>query len=302
MSLLRFKTSKKTRSRRKRRKQKKSVSLVLPGLLGSASLAALAVFGFIAYADINTLKPDEMGCFDLPDQASTTVLVDSSSPHMDKVQGADFIRAIKRVYDDMHGNEKLQIINTELDQIGSIPNPVISVCAPAKLPVELEAIGASVPTQAFLDRAREQVFETKILPALEAMASESAKKPQSFESPILEQIQSLSRLHELQNGSGSKRLIVVSDLLQNTHEAQFCQSKGHMPRFKAFKDSAYFERVRPQDLSRVDVKILMLIRPGYGAYCKGEDELRAWWSDYFAAANVSQIEFIRLRFDASGGQ
>jgi hypothetical protein len=78
------------------------------------------------------------------------------------------------------------------------------------------------------------------------------------QSPILESIQSVA-LTELQKPGQEKlpkRLIVASDLLQNTTDVSFYRG---LPEPKTFTDSAVFRRLRT-DLSGVEVELWMLER------------------------------------------
>ncbi len=265
------------------------------------STSALASMGYVAYQDINTIKPDVVGCYPTQKpQDQTVVLVDSSEPRFDAVQSRDLKNAIKAVYDrDLGFNESLKIFTTEKTDIGSVPAPVLEICASAKTSIELENIGASGASQAYLDRQRKEVFDTKIAPALERVFARKARagQQQDHESPILEQLQNMARLREMQDQGQSRKLIVVSDMIQHTVEMQACSTQGHLPSFSKFQTQAYFKQVKPRSLDGAEVTVYLLVRPGLGngaySYCT-EDELVQFWQDYFDAAGAS-VTFIRLR-------
>lgn len=278
-----------------------SSSLPIVAGLALACAAVVSGGGYLLYQDAQTLKPDELGCYAQPDQAHTMMLVDSSEPRKDSQQARDVTTFLKRFYDSTAlSNERFQIINTEVDNIGSIPDPVVDVCIPPSSNADLERLGAPTTTQVFLDRQKDKVFDDTLAPAIDAMTERNPARPQRFESPILEQIQSLSRLRELQEGAGVKRMIIVSDLIQSTQDIQFCETQGHLPRFERFKTGDQYPRVKPQSLAGVEVTVLMLIRPGYGPFCTGEQELRTWWEDYFQDAGARRVDFVRLRYGVSG--
>ncbi|MEW7006736.1 hypothetical protein [Lentilitoribacter sp. EG35] len=265
------------------------------------STSALSAMGYVAYQDMNTVKADLVGCYATPQpKDQTVILVDSSEPRFDAVQSRDLKNAIKAVYDhDLDFNENLKIFTTEKTDIGSIPAPVLEICGSARTTVELEEIGASDASQAFLDRQRQQVFEKTVAPILDqvfAREVDDAQK-QDRESPILEQLQNMARLREMHDQGQSRKLIIVSDMIQHTVEMQACSAKGHLPSFAKFQTQPYFKQVRPKNLNGVEATVYLLVRPGLGqgaySYCT-EDELVQFWQDYFDAAGAS-VTFIRLR-------
>lgn len=289
-------------SRRRGRQQWFSIRL-LPAL-GVVGVGALAVgIGYITFQDLNTLKPDEeTGCYiQTTARDSTVAFVDSSDPGFDDVQSRDLVRAFTNLYKrDLGFNEHLSVITTQQSRIGTIPDPVIELCGNAKSSVELENIGAAGATTAFLKREAEKVFEKKVAPQLAEIfaVNPSSANRQSRESPILEQIQSLSRLPAFSERAGQKQLIIVSDMLQNTTDLQFCSTQGHLPSFSKFKESPEFDRVRPGSLAGTDVTIYMLVRGILGeapyAFCT-EPELTQWWKDFLTDAGAQSVDVIRIR-------
>ncbi|EDQ34535.2 hypothetical protein HPDFL43_00020 [Hoeflea phototrophica DFL-43] len=281
--------------------QKSSLLLVL-SIAGGLILASSSL-GYLVWQDMNALKPDEHACYPQSDQAQTVMFVDSSNPRADTQQARDIWTFVSDHYfRRAEANERIRLYNTEVDQIGSIPDAVVETCVPASTNSELEALGAPSVNPAYLATQKQRIFDQEIAPALTTITDPAPANPQAFESPILEQLQGLSRLPEFQNGEGRKSLIVVSDLIQSTLEIRACREPGHLPRFENFKGGEHWARVRPASLAGVDVTILMLIRPEYGPHCSGEDELIRWWESYFEEAGAQSVQITRLRFDVSGGR
>lgn len=289
-------------SRRPGRRQGFSIPM-LPalGVLGGSALA-LGI-AYVAVQDLNTLKPDEeTGCYtQTTAQDSTVAFVDSSDPGFDNVQSRDLVRAFTNLYHrDLGFNERLSVTTTQESRIGTIPDPVIELCGGAKSSAELENIGAAGATAAFLKRQSEKTFEKQVEPQLAEIfaVDPTAANRQSRESPILEQIQSLSRLPAFTDRAGQKQLILVSDMLQNTTDLQFCKTQGHLPSYFSFKESPEFDRVRPASLAGTDVTIYMLVRGMLGeapyAFCT-EPELTKWWKDYLTDAGAQSVDVIRIR-------
>lgn len=281
--------------------QKSSLPLVL-SIAGGLILASSGL-GYVVWQDLNTLKPDQHACYPQAGQAQTVMFFDSSNPRADVQQGRDIWTFVSDHYfRRAQANERFRMYNTEVDQIGSIPDPVVETCVPASTNADLEALGAPHVNPAYLATQRQRIFDQDIAPTLSAMVDPTPANPQAFESPILEQIQGLSRLPELRRGTGRKSLIVVSDLIQATHEIRACREPGHLPRFERFRDGDHWARVRPESLAGVDVTLLMLIRPEYGPHCTGEDELIRWWESYLEEAGAQSVQITRLRFDVSSGR
>ncbi|WP_321337331.1 hypothetical protein [uncultured Cohaesibacter sp.] len=299
--------ARKSRRHRSSLRRRKNTGRILPvALMAGVSLAVLGGGGYIAYQDMQTIKPDELGCYPVSDRPQTIVLVDSSDPGFDPVQSRDLINGIFTQFKMLSFNEDFSIITTQASRIGSIPEPVISLCVPAKSPDDLELVGAASATLAYVQRQAEKVYEQTLMPVLENVFSSdpAVGDRQSHESPILEQIQSVSRLPGF-GTARQKRLILVSDMLQNTQERQFCHTQGHLPSFAKFKTSDYFGRVQPASLTGADVTVYMPIRGQLGQkpypYCT-EDELRTFWRDYFNDAGARTVEFIRIRRGYSAKQ
>lgn len=281
--------------------QKSSLPSVIAIFVGL--LLAMSTLGYFVWQDMNALKPDQHTCYPQAGQAQTVMFFDSSNPRADVQQARDIWTFVSDHYARRAlANERIRFYNTEVTQIGSIPDPVVETCVPASTNAELEALGAPRVNPAYLASQKQRIFDQEIAPALTAMTDPAPANPQAFESPILEQLQGLSRLPDIQNGTGRKSLIVVSDLIQATHEIRACREPGHLPRFENFKTGEHWARVRPDSLAGVDVTLLMLIRPEYGPHCTGEDELIRWWESYFEEAGAQSVRVTRLRFDVSSGR
>ena len=222
------------RPNRSRRGNRRGFSIPWLPVLGSVGMAALLLgIGYITVNDLTAAKPDELGCYLQSDgSANTTALIDSSEPGFDVVQSRDLIHAFSRiVQNDLSFNERFSMVTTQESRIGTFPPPVIQLCGSAKTSAELEAIGAAGATQAFLKRQAEDQFNTRVAPQLAAVFSinPSDADRQRRESPILEQIQNVVREYDLSQDKGQQKLILVSDMIQNTSELQFCSTQGHLP-------------------------------------------------------------------------
>jgi len=291
------------RPKRSGRAKQRGFSIPWLPVFGSVGVAALLLgIGYITVNDLSAAKPDELGCYlQAEGSASTTALIDSSEPGFDVVQSRDLIHAFSRiVQNDLSFNERFSMVTTQESQIGTFPPPVIQLCGSATSSEELEEIGAAGATQAFLKRQAEDMFKTRVEPRLKSVFSinPSDADRQKRESPVLEQIQNVAREYDLGDGKSTQKLILVSDLIQNTSELQFCSTQGHLPKFEMFKTQGHYDRLKPPSLRGVEVSVYMLIRGTLGSapynFCT-EEELTQWWRDYFEDAGARNVRFIRIR-------
>ncbi|MEP5730212.1 MAG: hypothetical protein ABJL67_12685 [Sulfitobacter sp.] len=267
--------------------------------LGIASSVMLLGFIFLAVKDAQYATVDAMGCYASDEaQPQNVVLIDSSDPRWTAAQQRDLLNVLEDEYHNgLPFNAKLSVISTDPANIGSVPDPAVELCGPAKTSAELEAVGAKTVTQVYLDQQAGRIFEERLLPALDEILAldPPADQRQSYESPILEQIQAISRMRGFGDARGARKLTIISDMLQSTGDAQFCYTKGHLPSFGSFKDKPFFARVKPDELSGTEVTVYALERGSLGPFCRDMDELMDWWQAYFEDAGAQSVRIIRLR-------
>ncbi len=274
----------------------------LPMLLGlsTALIAATGGFGYMAYEAASAVVADHHGCFEDFSGRHTVVWVDASPPTWNDEQRRSLRNRLDQLYEGLGFNERLSVFTTEGDIINDVPEPRFHVCGQARSSHQLEAIGASPARAGFLKRQKERLYERVLAPELDALLAKQpdAARVQNHQSPILEQLVALSHRREIESGS---KLVIISDLLQNSDSSRFCLVQMAMPKFAVFrKRSIYQERLKPNSLAGVDVEVLMLQRYGYGQknalpYCRNEEEIKAFYRDYLVAAGVRSPRFLRIR-------
>lgn len=181
-------------------------------------------------------------------QSVTVLLVDVTDP-MGLAQRQDFTNQLETLIGQIPRYGKLVV--TKVDPVSNqLLVPVITRCNPGSATDVSDLTGN--PQQ--VERARQDSFVVPLRKAFDTLLSASG----ADRSPILESIQSvvLTELRPPSLAKASKRLIVASDLLQNTPTIRFYNG---LPDAAKFTTSQTFGRLST-DLRGIDVEIWMLQR------------------------------------------
>lgn len=211
-------------------------------------LAVVAVVGVVYFSIASSRRNlDAELCPATPDYV-TVLLVDVTDP-MNAAQRQDFANQLARLKNSIPRFGKL--IVAKVDSTGDrLLTPVITRCNPGTADDVSETTGDPTALQKQWDKN----FDEPLTAAFEQLTTASGAE----RSPILESIQSVA-LTELQKPGlekAPKRLVVASDLLQNTDDATFY---GGLPESRAFVEGPVFRRLRT-DLRGVEVELWMLER------------------------------------------
>ena len=290
---------------RRRPRRSRNRSRVKNQGLKAALCGVIVLFGaagsYALWSSLGTARADEFGCFGEP-ISHTVMWLDYSPPRWGKSQARDIDTVFKRTwYDDLRFNERFTLVTTEGDRISSLGKERLRLCGTARTPGELEAVGAAIPQNgAFLTQERERRFKSKVAPVIDELLEETPPdaRVRVGHSPILEAMQSISRRRDFSEELGGRRLIVVSDLVQNTTDvAKFCAVQGDLPSFAKFQARLAEKGLEPDSFDGAEVDLLLLLRYGLGGpdfpYCT-ERELREFWTDYFTAYGAAKVRVHRL--------
>ena len=229
-----------------RRRQGEKWRAIRNILIGLSIISLLAVFyvkTIMSQRDLDnvTLCPFEP-------VAVTVLLVDVTDP-LSLPQRQDFVNQLEALIQQIPRYGKIVI--AKVDPIAdSLLVPIITRCNPGSSNDVSELNG----NPGKLARMRHDQFVEPIRAAFDQLLVASG----ADRSPILESVQSIN-LTELQRGTSdgaSRRLIVASDLLQNTGEISFYK---RLPPADELINSPAFRRVRT-DLRQTDVELWMLQR------------------------------------------
>lgn len=183
------------------------------------------------------------------DPSSITVLLVDVTDPMNTPQRQDFMNQLAKLKNSIPRYGKLIVAKVDATA-ASLLTPVIVRCNPGTAADVSETTGNPAAVQ----RKWNEGFDKPLQEAFEHISNASG----AAQSPILESIQSVA-LTELQKPTADgkpKRLVVASDLLQNTEGASFY--KG-LPDPAVFTSSPEFRKTRT-DLRGVTVELWMLER------------------------------------------
>jgi hypothetical protein len=216
--------------------------------------------------------------------AVTVVLIDATDV-IGPVQKAAIFDRLQPMIRNLRKGEEVALY--QIDPTLDLLKPRFLMCRPVK-PSEVNEITGN-------RRLAEQRFETAFRPAVEKALNAALARPPSERSPIMEAIQGVSvgALQAADAGrSGGpplpKRLIVVSDLLQNSEAASQYPAA---PDFAQFQTTPAYARTR-SDLSGVRIVILYL-RRDTARIVQGLAHIR-FWDAWFASQGATVDDVIRI--------
>ncbi len=187
-------------------------------------------------------------------------------------------QAIGKIPD--HGEVQLYTIGTVTNEL---LQPQVTVCNPGN------AEGASELTSN--PRRIGERWKRKFIEPVNEQLSKMLQGSGSNNSPIMESIQSVGvsvfdkpNLHDLRD----KRLVIVSDMLQNT--AGYSHYRGDES-YSRFRASSYYLKVRP-NLDGVDVTILYLRRIEV-KHLQGKRH-EEFWENYFSDAKGELVHVVSI--------
>ena len=250
---------------------------ILGATLTVVTLAFLSSMGALAYYvsapeahDAETLCPIDRAV------PHTAMLVDRTDPFT-KEHTTLFVSAVKRATEALRDHERLSLFLIE-GSAPKTPTPILSICKPP------DGSGANwLYENKTLLRAQ---YEERFTAPLSALVERLARSESAPTSPIMEMVRSVAALPEFSSAVRERKLIIVSDLLQNVRGYSHYRSK---PIYEEFRSSRYASSVRP-DLVGAEVELVYL--PNKRARANGTAEHRAFWRQYFAAAGASVVHVI----------
>ena len=238
----------KSASARRAQRQSRGAALKI-GLVAGLVIAMVVAVVLASRAhrdlDAETLCPT--------DPASDTVLLVDVTDPMNVAQRQDFLNQLERLKNTIPRYGRLTVVKVD-STADRLLQPVIVRCNPG--------IAADVSAVSGNPKAVQAQHDTGFSQALDRAFESLVRASGAETSPILESVQSvaLTQFQAHGNERRPRRLIIASDLLQNTREASFYRS---LPDADQFLASPAFRTART-DLGGVEVELWMLQRPDSG--------------------------------------
>jgi hypothetical protein len=232
------------RSERVRRQNLSAVAKI-----AAAAVIVAAVVGIYLAVQASHRTLDTATLCPAKPTSITVLLVDVTDP-MNTPQRQDFMNQLAKLENSIPRYGELVVSKVDPTD-ANLLTPVITRCNPGTAADVNEATGDPAGVQ----RQWTEGFDKPLQKAFERIATASG----ADNSPIMESIQSVA-LTEFQKPGREdvpRKLIVASDLLQNTGDVSFYRG---LPDPEAFTGSAAFRRART-DLRGTSVELWMLERP-----------------------------------------
>ena len=259
-------------------------------------VVALGVGGFAMNAYLGIEQADAAYCYARSDQHQSAIFLDNSLTQLTEPQFRDYRMGYAQAYEQAPPNTRFFFFSTAADVQASLVKPIFTICKPPATPHEQQATGAPDKPAPYLARRALEAREVFDKAAEKMIADAQDPEKAAGDSPILEQLQAISRFDGFSGTSRS--LTVISDGIQNTEIARFCQVQGDMPPYEVFAQRPAFQVVKPDPFTGTAVSMLLVESvklPQLGLdYCT-HSEMRAWWPAYFKGNGAGRVELTRLR-------
>jgi hypothetical protein len=259
-------------SRRKRRQDFIGWMLIVFALV---AIGGLAYVYHAATSHAVALNPDNM-CPQSGPHSITVVLIDTTDP-LDPVQHEDVRKQLEDIKDDVPRYGEI-----ELFTVAPASDALLSAKLAACNPGRGSDIDPIYGNPALVEKRWQKAFSDKV----DEVLGQLLQSQTLATSPIMESIQQIAVQAFVGQGVDNipKRLIVVSDMLQNT--PGFSQYRGSES-FEEFRRSPYYIKVRP-NLAGVDVTILYLRRLN-ARHLQGRRHIE-FWQSYFSDAGATLVD------------
>ena len=180
--------------------------------------------------------------------AITAILLDRTDSFMPTTK-SDLETRIWNLLDEIEENHEISLFAVDPEHGGNL-DPIIKVCSPGD-PKNVDHLTQS---EAIMRRNWQQKFRTPLEEELRKLLTN--KEAES--SPIMESVQSVAITHfqSTKRRDLPRRLIVVSDLLQNSGAISFYKNE---PDFRRFRSSPQARGLNP-DLRGVEIELWLIQR------------------------------------------
>lgn len=253
----------------KRAKQRRRNEFILAAVLALVVIAVIAGASYYTMTRPKGLNPETLCSADGP-QGHYVLLIDKTDP-LNFTQKQAFSVVLKELIEKRVPEGYLLSVFALGEDFKETATPLVELCNPGN--------GAGKSEFDANPRKLRAQYQTKFAePMLTLTESLVATQPAKF-SPIFEMLQLVGINGYRKHGvKGERRLIIMSDMLQNT--PQFTMYKGPVD-YEAFASLDYGKKAQP-DLSDVAVELHYLMN---SPQLQTKRNLK-FWEDYFGKAGA----------------
>ena len=210
----------------------------------------------------------------------TVLLVDTTDP-LTAVQEADLRNHLEQVKDMLPKHSALDVYTVSQLNDGLLKPLGARVCNPGD--------GRDVSVLTSNPRLIKEKWDQRFSQPLEALFTKMLATPSADESPIFESIQSIAvtAFGSLPDSTTTRKLIVVSDMLQNVPEYSQYKQLGN---FEDLRRTQYYRRISA-DLRGVEVELYYLRRENG---LQGTKHIE-FWQQYFKDAGATLVHVVALQ-------
>lgn len=251
-----------------------SAMIVVPtAAIGTAVYFALGEIGKETLSRVSYCYENRQDQYQLAVWVDFTVTFGSSGSQKNDLQNV-----LEQEYGQMSPNSKMSVFTTARDGAATIVKPAFTICRPPRNAGEQQQIDAPQKSDAMLRRDSKNAEQAFLDHVAELSRDAEDKAKTAVNSPVLAQLRGISRYNF---GAPLSKLVVYSDGLNNDRYGSFCTVSGHLPGFDIYAKKSEYQRIKPNDLTGVDVEFLLL-DAGNLPYCK-PGELAEWYQNYFSS-------------------
>ena len=180
--------------------------------------------------------------------AITAILLDRTDSFLPTTK-SDLEQRIWNLLNEIEENHELSLFAVDPTHGGSL-DPIIKVCSPG----DPDNVDHLTQSEAIMRRNWQQKFRAPLEEELGKLLTNKEAKS----SPIMEAVQSVAIQHFQSSNrrNVSRRLIIVSDLLQNSDAISFYKAQ---PNFERFRSSPQARGLNP-DLRSVEIELWLIQR------------------------------------------
>ncbi len=262
---------------------KKKNNSILPGLAVAAVVfGVLAAGGYLVFLSIyGGVTRDKTTLCPVEGPRSVTSIVIDRTDAISVITKADIEVQINNLLASAQKDQEFTLFTVDSIERNTL-KPLVTVCSPGN-PDDVDPLYASK------EIVRKRWIENFKLP-LEQVLRDILSLQEAEFSPIMESIQSITITHfsEIQRKEVPRKIIIVSDLLQNSRTISFYKNK---PNFEKFQESLFSKGLNP-DLRNVDIEIWLINRNSKAQAV--EAEILAFYGAWVSVHGGRLVRLLRL--------